>query len=240
LSFGALVLVVGVLLSVFQQLVGINAVIYYAPHMFENMGASTNSAYWESATFVGVTNTLFTLLATFTVDRLGRRPLLIGGALVMAASMLTLGTLFDAHLVSATVERAGTAASSGSSYVALAAVVVYIAGFACSWGPCVWVLLAEIYPNSIRGKAMSIAVAAQWIMNFVVTLTFEMMDGSPFLTRHFNHGFAYWIYGIMSILAALFVMRLVPETKGRTLESIQELWHRRRSDSSLVSSRAAD
>ncbi len=224
LSFGWLVVIVGILLSVFQQLVGINAVLYYAPHMFENMGASTNQAYWETAIFDGVTMTVFTLVATFTVDKLGRRPLLIAGALIMAAAMIVLGTLFDQHLVSATVAQAGEAAKTGTSYIALAAVVVYIIGFSFSWGPVVWVMLSEIYPNSIRGKAMSIGVAAQWIMNFVVSLTFPMMDGSTFLNQHFNHGFAYWIYGCMSVLAALFVLRWVPETKGRTLESIQHLW----------------
>src|SRR6185312_1345766 len=89
-----------------------------------------------------------------------------------------------------------------------------------------WVMLSEIFPNSIRGKAMSIAVAAQWIMNFIVSTTFPMMDGSSYLNAQFNHGFAYWVYGACSVLAALFVIRFVPETKGRPLESIQELWHR--------------
>ncbi len=224
LSFGGLVLVVGILLSAFQQLVGINAVLYYAPHMFENMGASTNQAYWESATFVGVTMTAFTLAATFTVDRLGRKPLLVVGAFVMAAAMIVIGCLFDLHLVSAG-GHATAGGSSGASYLAIAAVVVYIMGFSFSWGPVVWVMLAEIYPNSIRGKAMSIAIGAQWIMNFVVSLTFPVLDGSAYLNRHFNHGFAYWLYSAGAILAALFVLRYVPETKGRTLESIQELWH---------------
>ena len=224
LSFGGLVLVVGILLSVFQQLVGINAVLYYAPHMFENMGASINQAYWESATFVGITMTVFTLVATFTVDKLGRKPLLITGALVMAAAMTLIGVLFDVHAVSARGSAAG--GPHGASYLAIGAVMVYIMGFSFSWGPVVWVMLAEIYPNSIRGKAMSIAIAAQWIMNFIVSLTFPMLDGSAFLNRHFNHGFAYWLYSAGAILAALFVIRFVPETKGRTLESIQELWHR--------------
>ncbi len=224
LSFGVLVLVVGVALSAFQQLVGINAVLYYAPHMFENMGASTNQAYWESATFVGITMTVFTLAATFTVDRLGRKPLLVAGAFVMAAAMIVIGLLFDLHLVSAG-GHAAAGHARGASYLAIAAIVLYIMGFSFSWGPVVWVMLAEIYPNSIRGKAMSIAIGAQWIMNFIVSLTFPMLDGSAYLNRHFNHGFAYWLYSAGAILAGLFVLRFVPETKGRTLESIQELWH---------------
>ncbi|MDE2133856.1 MAG: sugar porter family MFS transporter [Alphaproteobacteria bacterium] len=224
-SYGALVLIVGIMLSIFQQVVGINAVLYFAPKMFENMGASTNDAYFESAWFVGVTMTLFTLVATATVDKLGRKPLLIAGALIMAAAMLTIGALFDMHLVSATVQHAGAASTTGSSYIAIAAVVVYIIGFSFSWGPIVWVMLSEIFPNSIKGKAMSIAVAAQWIMNFIVSQTFPMMDGSSWLNAMFNHGFAYWLYGAGAILAALFVMRFVPETKGRTLEAIEGLWH---------------
>jgi len=224
LSFGWLVLIVGIMLSVFQQVVGINAVLYYAPHMFANMGASTSDALWDSAIYSGVTMLVFTLVATFTVDRLGRKPLLIAGALIMAAAMIVLGLLFDRHLVSATVEHVGAASTTGSSYIALAAVVVYIMGFSFSWGPVVWVMLSEIYPNSIRGKAMSIGVAAQWVMNFIVSTTFPMMDGSTYLNLRFNHGFAYWVYGACAVLAALFVIRFVPETKGRPLESIQHLW----------------
>jgi SP family xylose:H+ symportor-like MFS transporter len=156
----------------------------------------------------------------------------------MSAAMIVLGFLFDQHLVSVTA-GAGATASTGSSYVAISAVIVYIIGFSFSWGPVVWIMLAEIFPNSIRGKAMSIAVAAQWIMNFVVTLTFPVMDGSPSLNQRFNHGFAYWVYGICSFIAALFVIRYLPETKGRTLEAIQELWHKHKPrGEGLVSPRA--
>ncbi len=222
LSYGWMVILVGIALSIFQQLVGINAVLYFAPHMFENMGSTPNEAFSQSAWFVGVTMTLFTLVATFTVEKLGRKPLLFWGAVIMAAAMLTLGCLFNWHLVNATGPSGG---SGGSSYVAIAAVVVYIIGFSFSWGPIVWVLLAEIYPNSIKGQAMSIAVAAQWIANFVVSQTFPMMDGSTALNNAFNHGFAYWLYGGCSVLAALFVWKYIPETKGRSLEDMENVWH---------------
>ena len=207
-SFGPAVVVVGVLISVFQQFVGINAVLYYAPLMFQNMGASTDTALLQTIV-VGAANVLFTVVAIVTVDRLGRKPLLVAGAVVMAAAMIALGCLFNAKAV---------------GLGALVAVVVYIGGFAFSWGPVAWVLLAEMFPNSIKGKGLGLAVAAQWLANLVVSASFKVLDGNSTLNALFNHGFAYWIYGGMSVLAAVFVIRYVPETKGRSLEAIQDLW----------------
>jgi SP family xylose:H+ symportor-like MFS transporter len=220
LSFGLPVLVVGVLISVFQQFVGINAVLYYAPLMFSNMGASTDTAMLQTV-IVGGANVIFTVVAIVTVDRWGRKPLLITGALIMAAAMITLGCLFNAHAV---------------GLAALVAVVVYIAGFALSWGPVAWVMLAEMFPNSIKGKALGIAVAAQWIANWLVSTSFKVIDGNSALNAMFNHGFAYWVYGGMSVLAALFVIRYVPETKGRHLEAIEELWSKPESTAATVAS----
>jgi SP family xylose:H+ symportor-like MFS transporter len=208
LSFGAAVFVVGILISVFQQFVGINAVLYYAPLMFKNMGASTDTALLQTVV-IGAANVIFTVVAIVTVDKLGRKPLLIAGAFVMAVAMIALGCLFNAKVV---------------GLGALVAVVVYIAGFAFSWGPVAWVLLAEMFPNSIKAWGLGIAVAAQWFANWLVSTSFKVLDGNSTLNALFNHGFAYWIYGAMSVLAALFVIRYVPETKGRSLESIQELW----------------
>ncbi|HEY6452820.1 MAG TPA: D-xylose transporter XylE [Steroidobacteraceae bacterium] len=209
-AFGSLVIVAGIMLSVFQQFVGINAVLYYAPLMFKNMGAATDTALLQTI-IVGLANVVFTVVAILTVDRLGRKPLLIVGGLVMAVAMITLGFLFQAKAV-------GT--------VALIAVVVYIGGFALSWGPVTWVLLSEMFPNSIKNRALAIAVAAQWIANLFVSWTFKIVDGNSALNAAFNHGFAYWIYGGMSLLAAVFVYVYVPETKRRTLEGIQNLWSR--------------
>ncbi len=207
-SFGGKVIFVGILLSVFQQFVGINAVLYYAPLMFKNLGASTDSSFLQTI-IVGIAMTVFTLVALATVDHWGRKPLLITGGLIMAASMTVLGFLFSSHAV---------------GLWALLTVVVYIAGFSLSWGPVVWVLLAEIFPNSIKAKAMAIAVAAQWIANLFVSWSFKVLDGNSALNNAFNHGFAYWLYGGMSLLSALFVWRYVPETKQRALESIEHLW----------------
>ncbi|HZI33681.1 MAG TPA: MFS transporter, partial [Candidatus Binatia bacterium] len=141
--------------------------------------------------------------------RLGRKPLQIIGALVMAVAMLALGCTFAMQV---------------KGVLALLCMLFYIAGFAVSWGPVTWVLLSEIFPNQIRGKAMAVAVAAQWIANFAVSWTFPILDNNPALVKGFHHGFAYWIYGVMSILAAIFVWKLVPETKGRSLEQMETLW----------------
>ena len=210
LSYGAGVIIVGVLLSVFQQAVGINVVLYYAGNIFRNMGASTDSSLMQTI-IVGVVNLAFTVVAIMTVDKFGRKPLMIIGSIGMAVSMIALGfTFYSGHV----------------GILALIFMLTYTAAFAMSWGPVCWVLLAEIFPNSIRG-ALSIAVAAQWIANWVVSLTFPMLNDNVWLTQTFNHGFSYWIYGIMSILSAIFMWKFVPETKGRTLESIEELWKKK-------------
>jgi MFS transporter, SP family, xylose:H+ symportor len=212
LAFGSLVIVAGVLLSAFQQFVGINAVLYYAPLMFQNLGASTDSALWQTV-IVGLANVIFTVVAILTVDHLGRKPLLIIGGLVMGVAMITLGFQFQANAV-------GTGP--------LIAAVVYIAGFALSWGPVTWVLLAEMFPNAIKSRAMAVAVAAQWIANLFVSWSFKILIGNSTLNAMFNHGFPYWMYGLFSFLAVAFVYFYVPETKRRTLEEIQSLWTRGR------------
>ena len=112
----------------------------------------------------------------------------------------------------------------GKGMFALVSMLAYTAGFAVSWGPVTWVLLSEIFPNQIRGKAMALAVAAQWIANYLVSWTFPILDKNPCLVEHFKHGFAYWIYGVMSIFAALFMWKMVPETKGRSLEQMEAMW----------------
>jgi len=209
-SFGGKVIFIGVMLSVFQQLVGINAVLYYAPLIFQNMGAANDSAFLQTV-IVGTANVVFTLVAMFTVDRWGRRPLLLWGGAIMAVAMFALGAVFNMQALGST---------------ALVAMVIYVAGFAMSWGPVVWILLAEMFPNAIKGQALAIAVAAQWIANVVVSWSFKVLDGSSLLNSLFHHGFSYYFYGAMSVLSALFVYYLVPETKERKLEEIQELWHK--------------
>ena len=165
-AYGGLVLFVGIMLSLFQQFVGINAVLYYGPQMFKNMGFEANASLLQTV-IMGIVMVVFTLVATATVDKWGRKPLLILGALIMAVSMIALGFLFY---------------SGNVGLAALVVVCIYIAGFSLSWGPVVWVMLAEIFPNNIRNKAMAIAVAAQWIANLFVSWTFNILDSHSALT----------------------------------------------------------
>lgn len=207
-SYGFAIIITGVLLSAFQQFVGINVVLYYAPEIFKSMGSGTDSALLQTI-IVGIVNLSFTTLAILTVDKFGRKPLLITGALIMALSMIILGSSFAADLPGG---------------LKLTCMLTYTAGFAMSWGPVCWVMLAEIFPNSVRSAVMSIAVAAQWVSNFLVSWTFPIMDKNETLIGMFNHGFSYWVYGILAVIAALFVWKRIPETKGKTLEDMEKLW----------------
>jgi SP family xylose:H+ symportor-like MFS transporter len=188
--------------------VGINVVLYYAPEIFKSINPDTDGALLLTI-IVGIVNFLFTIIAVKTVDNKGRKPLMLIGALGMAFAMMSLGFVFFA---------------GATGYLALVCMMVYVASFALSWGPVTWVLLSEIFPNNIRGKAMAIAVAAQWISNYLVSLTFPMMNDNTKLSEMFNHGFSYWVYGIMSLIAMWFVWKYVPETKGKTLEEMENIW----------------
>ncbi len=216
LTYGFFVIFIGIMLSVFQQFVGINVVLYYAGNIFRNMGASTDTSLLQTI-IVGAINLLFTVVAIATVDKFGRKPLMIIGSIGMAISMISLGFTFY---------LGGQELSKAASFTALIFMLTYVAAFAMSWGPVCWVLLSEIFPNSIRG-AMSIAVAAQWIANWIVSFTFPILNDNVWLVSKFNHGFSYWIYGIMGILSAIFMWKLVPETKGKTLEEIEKIWKKK-------------
>lgn len=207
LTYGVLVIFVGIMLSVFQQIVGINAVLYYAPRIFASCGFDNAMLF---TVFMGVSNLLFTLVAIFNVERWGRKPLLISGSLGMALGALAFAAanLFGLNPL-----------------FAAAAIMVYSASFMFSWGPICWVLISEIFPNTIRGAAVAIAVAFQWIANFAVSSSFVPMYNMEVQPGdHFGHIFVYALYGAFCLLAALFVWRLVPETKGKTLEDMNRLW----------------
>jgi SP family xylose:H+ symportor-like MFS transporter len=206
-TYGYLCIFVGIMLSVFQQAVGINAVLYYAPRIFGDMGMTNPMV---NTVVMGVVNILFTLVAVFTVEKLGRKPLLITGSLGMALGAFGVAVTFG---------------QAGMEMLTMMSIMVYSASFMFSWGPICWVLIAEIFPNTIRGGAVAIAVAFQWIFNFIVSSTFVPMFNMH-LTEgdHFGHWFTYSLYGAICVLAALFVWRLVPETKGKTLEDMTRLW----------------
>ncbi|WP_314785692.1 D-xylose transporter XylE [Segatella buccae] len=206
-SYGFLCIFVGIMLSVFQQAVGINAVLYYAPRIFKDMGMDNEMVF---TVFMGVINILFTLVAVFTVERLGRKPLLICGSVGMALGAFGVAVTFG---------------TPGLEMVTAASIMVYSASFMFSWGPICWVLIAEIFPNTIRGAAVAVAVAFQWIFNFIVSSSFVPMFNMHLTPGDdFGHWFTYGLYGLVCVLAALFVWRLVPETKGKTLEDMTALW----------------
>ena len=210
-AYGFLVIFIGCMLSVFQQAIGINAVLYFAPRIFESMGVSNNMLF---TVIMGVINISFTLVAVFTVEKLGRKPLLITGSLGMAVGAL------------------GVALSNVMTlptFIAPLSIMVYSACFMFSWGPICWVYISELFPNTIRSQATAIAVAFQWIFNFIVSSTFVPMYNMKLgaMGDSFGHFFAYALYGLVCIIAALFVWRLVPETKGKTLEDMTTLWRGR-------------
>lgn len=201
LSFGLKVIIVGVLLSFFQQAIGINVVLYYAPRIFENMGVTRDIAMLQTVA-MGFINIVFTLVAILTVDKYGRKPLLILGSVGMMIGMTSLAIL---------------SFSSSLGLLALISIVLYTASFMMSWGPICWVLISEIFPNTIRGKAVAIAVAVQWIANYVVSSTFPMLS-------EWNIGGTYLMFAFFCLLSSIFVWKMVPETKGKTLEDMTKLW----------------
>lgn len=210
-SYGFLCIFVGIMLSVFQQAVGINAVLYYAPRIFKDMGMDNEMVF---TVFMGIINILFTLVAVFTVERLGRKPLLICGSVGMALGAFGVAVTFG---------------TPGLEMVTAASIMVYSASFMFSWGPICWVLIAEIFPNTIRGAAVAVAVAFQWIFNFIVSSSFVPMFNMHLTPGDdFGHWFTYGLYGLVCVLAALFVWRLVPETKGKTLEDMTALWKKKK------------
>ncbi|MCW3787777.1 D-xylose transporter XylE [Plebeiibacterium sediminum] len=201
LSYGKIVIIIGILLSVFQQFVGINVALYYAPRIFESMGAAKDASMLQTIV-MGLVNVVFTVIAIVTVDKWGRKPLLITGSIGMSIGMVAIGMLSFMEVIGIST---------------LVFIIVYTASFMMSWGPICWVLIGEIFPNKIRGKAIAIAVAAQWSANYFISSTYPAM-------MEFSGGATYMFYGVMSILSAIFVWKMVPETKGKSLEEMENVW----------------
>jgi len=200
-SYGKLVIIIGILLSVFQQFVGINVALYYAPRIFESMGAEKDASLLQTVV-MGLVNVIFTVVAILTVDKWGRKPLLMVGSVGMAIGMFAIGSLAFLKIIGIST---------------LVFIIIYTASFMMSWGPICWVYISELFPNKIRGKAVAVAVAAQWAANYFISSTYPAM-------MEFSSGGTYWFYGAMSILSFFFVWKMVPETKGKTLEEMEHLW----------------
>ncbi len=199
-------LVIGILLAVFGQFSGINSIMYYAPEIFKAAGAGTDSAFSQTV-IVGAMNLVFTFVAIWLVDRAGRKPLLIAGTLVQVVSLASVGFMFQ---------------SGQSGTWVLVSILAFVAAFAVAMGPIPWIVNAEIFPTKLRGRAMSLAIFCLWFADWIVTQTFPMLRASIGPARTF------WVYAFCSLLSTLFVIFMVPETKGRTLEEIEASWRHRR------------
>lgn len=195
-------ILVGIVLAVFSQVQGINAIMYYAPEIFKAVGAGTSAAFQQTV-IVGIVNVVFTFAAIGFVDRAGRKKLLLWGGVGMCLSLLLLGWAFQ---------------SGWSSYGLLIFILLYIACFAASYGPVTWVVISEIFPIKMRGVAMSVATFALWVAVYLVTQSF------PILLEFAGPANTFWIYCAMSLLAFFFVWLQVPETKEKTLEEIEQAW----------------
>ncbi|MDP2237764.1 MAG: D-xylose transporter XylE [Bacteroidales bacterium] len=200
-SYGKVVIIIGILLSVFQQFVGINVALYYAPRIFESMGAAKDASMLQTVV-MGLVNVIFTVVAILTVDKWGRKILLLIGSIGMAVGMFAISGLAYFEVIGM-----GT----------LIFIIIYTASFMMSWGPITWVLISEIFPNKIRGKAVAVAVMAQWAANYLISSTYPVM-------MEFSGAFTYGFYGVMSLFSFYFVWKMVPETKGKTLEEIEKSW----------------
>ncbi len=196
------ILFIGVFLCVFSQITGINSIMYYAPVIFQSIGAAASSAVTQTAV-IGGGNLIFTFVAISLIDRLGRKPLLIGGVSGMIISLTTIATAFYFKRT--------------EGYIILILILMYIASFSASVGAVTWVIVSEIFPNKLRSKAMSVSIVSLWIANFLLILIFPLM-----LNRLGGAG-SFLIFSVMCVLLLLFTIFRVPETRGRTLEELEKI-----------------
>lgn len=201
---------VGILLSVFQQFVGINVIFYYSTTLWRSVGFDESDALLTSV-ITSVTNIVVTIVAILLVDRVGRRIMLLVGSVVMAVSLGAMALAFS--FSSGTADA--PALEAPWSGIALVSANLFVVGFGATWGPLVWVLLGEMFPNRIRASALAVAAAAQWLANFAISTTFPVFS-------QFSLTFAYSFYAFFAALSFFFVLSKVPETKGIELEDMQE------------------
>ncbi len=195
-------LMIGVLLAIFQQMTGINSIMYYAPIIFQKIGSGTSSALMQTIA-VGAVNLTFTIVSLKLIDRWGRKPLLIVGAIGMVVSLAVIAIVFFTHHF--------------EGYLILVFILIFIASFAVSIGPVAWVVIAEIFPNKLRSKAMSVAIVTLWTFTFLVSLTF------PVILDRLGGGAAFAIFGVMCLLLLFYVIFRLPETKGKSLEELERI-----------------
>jgi MFS transporter, SP family, sugar:H+ symporter len=201
---------IGIGLSIFQQFVGINVIFYYSSVLWQAVGFSEKQSL-EITVITGLTNIVTTLVAIATIDRFGRKPLLLIGSAGMVVTLGLMAFLFG----TAPIENGAPHLQGANGTIALFAANIYVFFFGMSWGPVVWVLLGEMFPNRIRAAALGVAAAAQWIANFVVSTTFPTL-------KNIGLGYAYGLYALAAVLSFVFVWTLIKETRGRELETMTE------------------
>jgi sugar porter (SP) family MFS transporter len=204
-----LVLTIGIVMAVLQQITGINSVFFYAPMIFEQSGIGTDASFMQ-AVLVGIVNVLATIIAIMLIDKLGRRPLLIAGLTIIVASMLLLAYSFS----TAGYGPGGELVDMNATLV-LIGVLSFVMGFGISLGPVMWVLFSELFPNRLRGIAISFCGLINSGVSFIVQLIF------PWELENFGPTATFLIYGSFAIVGLIFIMRILPETKGRSLEQLE-------------------
>lgn len=201
---------VGIALAIFQQFVGINVVFYYSNTLWQSVGFSESESFVFSLISATI-NVTVTILAILLVDKVGRKPLLLVGSIGMAVTLATMAVIF----AMAPVTDAGPVLQGAAGPIALVAANLFVVFFGVSWGPVMWVMLGEMFPNQFRGAALAVAGFAQWFANFLVTQTFPPLAA-------YSLGLAYGLYAAFAAISFLLVAKFVPETKGRELEDMTE------------------
>jgi MFS family permease len=208
-------LIIGALLAILQQVTGINVFLYFGATIFKTMSASTGvDAGLLTQIVINGTCTLFTLVAIATVDKWGRKPLMLVGSIGMGLSLTAMGLM----------AQVGVNPAAVSNWM-LAFIVLYIACFGLSVGPVTWVILSEIFPTAVRGRALGLAAFFLWLADYIVTQTFPMMDAKDsFLVKQFHHAFPFYLYAFFCAVLVAIMIALVPETSGKSLEEIERRW----------------
>ncbi|NDK01232.1 Sugar transporter araE [Bacillus subtilis subsp. subtilis] len=196
-------LVIGILLALFNQVIGMNAITYYGPEIFKMMGFGQNAGFVTTC-IVGVVEVIFTVIAVLLIDKVGRKKLMSIGSAFMAIFMILIGTSFYFEL------------TSGIMMIVL--ILGFVAAFCVSVGPITWIMISEIFPNHLRARAAGIATIFLWGANWAIGQFVPMMIDS------FGLAYTFWIFAVINILCFLFVVTICPETKNKSLEEIEKLW----------------